>query len=123
MGFNIVYIEIEHSNRRLGKSSYTYKKLFKLATDTIISFSNKPLKISVYLGFGTAIIATLISVLFLIRKFVFDVPIGWTSIILAIGFFSGIILISLGIIGLYLEKIFNEVKNRPNYIVKETIQI
>lgn len=125
LGFNPVYIPY---SRPLGinkhKSRWTFRKKMKLAKDTFFSSSSFPIKFITNLGILTAILSFVVLV-FYIYVYLFGnkafwgvlVP-GWTSIIVFISFFSGIILISLGIIAEYLWRIYEEVKNRPGYIIR-----
>jgi dolichol-phosphate mannosyltransferase len=120
-GFNIAYVDVEHSNRKTGKSSYTFTKLFNLAIDIIVSQSNKPLKISIKFGFSMAFFSMIYLIYLVVRKLFMEIPLGWTSIMVTVFFIGGLIFANLGLIGLYLGKIYNELKNRPLYIIKSTI--
>lgn len=122
IGFNKGYIDVEHNKRIEGKSSYTYTKLFKLAIDIIISFSNKPLKLTVRLGFFITFFSLLIGLFYAIRFFNGDILVeGYTSLIISIWFLSGVIIFSIGVLGLYMGKIFDGVKDRPYYIIRNKI--
>ena len=121
LGFKRAIIDIEHAPRAHGKSSYSIDKLVNLAIDTIISHSNKPLKISVKLGF----VMTFLSLLYAFKLFVgyfiygIDVP-GWTSVMVSIYILAGLLFALIGIAGLYIGKIFNETKHRPLYVINKT---
>ena len=119
MGFKIGFIDIEHSKRTSGISSYNFSKLFNLAINAIVSQTNKPLKISIKYGFFMSIFSLLFLIYLIIRRLLFDIPLGWTSIMVSIFFVGGLIFANLGLIGLYIGKIYDETKNRPIYIVKE----
>ena len=121
MGFPTASIEVEHASRETGTSSYTFKKLFQLATETIIAYSDKPLRISIALGFIISAIS-LLGGLFIIYHALFrQSPVsGWSSLIVSLYFLGGIIIINLGIIGIYLGKTFDETKNRPLYVVRNS---
>ena len=122
VGFNQTSISVEHSERDEGESSYTFSKLVSLAFDIIISFSNKPLKIVVKFGLLislTSIIAGLITIYNYLNGSI--EVLGYSSIIVSIWFLSGSIITITGIIGLYIGKIFNQVKNRPAFIIDEKI--
>lgn len=122
VGFNKTYIEIEHSERKEGKSSYSLKKLSKLALDIIISYSNKPLRISIIFGFIMSFLSFLYGLFIVLKYFLYKITIpGWTSLIVSLFFIGGLILSNLGILGIYIGKIFNEVKGRPLYIIEEII--
>ena len=119
IGFKQIYIQYESAERNAGETNYNSTKLFRLAISGITSFSEKPLHIATYLG----ILFTVLSVVF----FTFDVVTsliynraisGWSSIIVAIVFFGGMQMSILGIIGLYIGKVFKQVKDRPSYIIK-----
>lgn len=119
VGFNTAYIEVEHGEGMGRKSTYNYRKLWKLAKEVIVAYSDKPLKISVNFGFFLSVISFLTGIYYLVKKMYFGIPIqGWTSIIVALFFLGGIIIANLGIIGMYLGKTFDETKKRPLYIVR-----
>lgn len=121
VGFKTISIEIEHSSRCDGKSSYTFLKLFNLAIDTIISQSNKPLKLSIKFGFTMSFLSGLYALYLIIGYLVTKVPVeGWTSVMVSIYFVAGLLFGNLGIIGLYIGKIYDETKGRPVYLIKET---
>ncbi len=121
MGFPTTSIEVAHSRRAEGKSTYTFAKLWKLATDTIIAYSDKPLRLSVKLGFLIAFFAVVYGCYVLLKVLIYgSVVSGWSSLIVSIYFIGGIIIANLGIIGIYLGQTFDEVKRRPLYIVRNT---
>lgn len=122
LGFKTGTVDVVHSDRMEGESSYTLSKLIKLATDSMISSSNKPLKLAVRLGFTISLLSALLAVYNVIAYF-FDTAIvrGYTTTIFSIWFATGMILSMLGILGLYIGKIFDQVKQRPYYIVKEKL--
>jgi glycosyltransferase involved in cell wall biosynthesis len=113
----------ERDIRYAGKTKFTFKKMLKFAVDGILSFSDKPLKISAYLGFIITIIAFLMGLRIIIDKIRHPQMLisGWSSLILAVLFLGGLQLISLGILGLYVGRQYREVKTRPLYIVAEEI--
>lgn len=122
IGYRQTSIDVNHAERQFGKSSYTYKKLINFAIDTIVSQSNKPLRISIKVGFFMSLLSLLYAVLLILRYFVYATPVpGWTSVMVSIYFVGGLILGSIGFIGIYIGKIFDESKDRPIYVVKETI--
>jgi len=121
MGFPAAKIEVEHSSRFAGETTYTFRKLLRLATDTIIAYSDKPLRLSVKLGFGIAGLAFLLGIGLMIYATLYGTPImGWSSLIISLYFLGGIIIANLGIIGIYLGKTFDETKNRPLYVINHT---
>ena len=121
VGFKRTEINIEHSSRDEGKSSYTLSKLINLAIDSIVSQSNKPLKLSIKFGFVVSFLSLIYGVLLIVRYLISGVPVeGWTSVMVSIYFIGGLLFANMGILGLYIGKIFDETKNRPIYIVQET---
>ncbi|MDB5190579.1 MAG: glycosyl transferase family 2 [Segetibacter sp.] len=120
MGFSQVGIEYVPNERTWGRSKYTLHKMIRFALQGITSFSTKPLYVAAYLGFFFSL-ATLLYLPYALFSYYFGSTIsGWTSVIVTIAFFGGLQLCILGIIGLYLGKVFMQVKHRPLYIIKET---
>lgn len=119
IGFTQASIEYEPGLRVKGKSKYTYKKMIELALRGITSFSTKPLTIAIYLGFVSSVLALLYIPYALFSLYFGHVISGWTSMIVTIAFFGGLQLMILGIIGMYLGKLFMHSKQRPHYIIKE----
>ncbi len=121
IGFPTASIEVEHAERFEGSSTYTFAKLWKLATETIIAYSDKPLRIGVRFGFGMAGFSFCYGMYILVRAWLYGSPIpGWNSLIVSLFFIGGIIISMLGFIGIYLGKTFDESKKRPLYIVRRT---
>lgn len=120
VGFNSTSIIVEHSEREDGKSSYSILKLISLAFNTIISFSDKPLKIFTYLGLTISTISFFFGCYFLLAALTGQIseP-GFSSLIISIWLLSGIIISTIGIVGIYLGKTFNQVKNRPVFVIDE----
>jgi dolichol-phosphate mannosyltransferase len=122
LGFNVGYIDIQHQSRYSGKSSYSLKKLFILAANVIVAYSNKPLHISISLGFFMAFFATLYALYLILRKYWIGINIdGWTSLMVSIWFLGGMVVGNLGVIGLYLGKVYDETKRRPIYVVAHSV--
>jgi dolichol-phosphate mannosyltransferase len=122
LGFDVGYIDIRHQPRYDGKSSYSLKKLFKLATNIIVAYSNKPLHISISLGFFMALFSTLYALYLAMRKYWVGVTVdGWTSLMVSIWFLGGMLIGNLGVIGLYLGKVYDETKKRPAYVIARAI--
>lgn len=118
VGFRQVGIEFVAGERASGESSYDFKKMMKFAFTGITSFSVKPLYLATYLGFLFSALS-LLYIPYVIYAFVSGTEIsGWASLIMTVVFFGGVQLIILGIIGIYLGKIFKQAKNRPNYIIR-----
>jgi len=124
VGFKNTSIEVKHSAREDGKSTYSWGKLLNLAFSMIFSFSEKPLIIGLKVGGMIVILSFLFGIYNLILYFQGDItrP-GYASIIISIWFLSGLIIIFMGLIGLYIGKIFEKVKSRPNYIIKQQINL
>lgn len=122
VGFKKTTIGIEHSERAEGNSSYTLSKLFNLAFDIILAYSDKPLRIIIKLGLLTSI-SSFIYLLYNIYKYFSGqiVVLGYMSLIISIWFLSGLIMLMLGIVGLYIGKTFESSKNRPIYIVDKKL--
>lgn len=119
-GFSQTYILYDRDERLAGQTGYTYRKMFRLAIDGITSFSNLPLKFATVTGFIVSLITFVIILYTLYSRFVIrDYVPGWTSIMLAVLFIGGVQLICIGIIGEYISRISDNVRNRPLYIVEE----
>ena len=124
VGFRQVPFEYDRDGRAEGKTKYSMKALFKLAYDGIFNFSNKPLKLITHIGLYTILVSMIYLTGVLVKKLLgYDVPSGFISIVAVITLFSGVQLISLGIIGEYLARIYLQVKNRPLYVVDKTVGI
>lgn len=119
LGFRSTSIEIEHQDRHSGESSYTWTKLFVHALDGIISRSNKLLYFSAFLGFLFCTMAACSTIFLIFLYFLRGFREGWASIAVLIIGSTGLILASLGVIGLYLGKTYEQAKNRPKFIVAE----
>jgi glycosyltransferase involved in cell wall biosynthesis len=122
IGFKSIGVPYEVGNRVHGTTKFSYRELTRFAFDGLISFSTLPLKVWTYVGTVVSVAALTMAVFFVTRTIAFgvDVP-GYASLIVSILFFAGIQLMSLGIIGEYIGRIFAEVKRRPLYIVAEQI--
>ena len=121
MGFPATAIDVQHTERHDGRSTYTFAKLWRLASDTIVAYSDKPLRLSIRFGFIMSALAFAFGVYVLVDAFVYGSPVmGWPSLIVSVYFIGGIIISILGIIGIYLGKTFDESKKRPLYIVMRT---
>ena len=122
LGFKRAYVEIEHAEREIGSSSYNFKRLIQLAVDNIVSQSNKLLGMSVKFGFGLAFFSGLYGLYLILKYFIADeVAPGWTSVMVSIYFIGGLLFANLGLLGFYIGKIFDEVKDRPLYVIDEMI--
>ncbi|MCZ2084423.1 MULTISPECIES: glycosyltransferase family 2 protein [unclassified Kaistella] len=119
VGFRQIGVPYIAAQRASGESSYNLNKMVRFAFTGITAFSVKPLYLAAYLGFIFSVFAVLGYVIYVIHSFVTQTEIsGWASLIMTVVFFGGLQLIILGIIGMYLGKIFKQVKERPNYIIR-----
>ncbi|MCF8296585.1 MAG: glycosyltransferase family 2 protein [Bacteroidales bacterium] len=120
VGYNQKSIEVNKKNRK-GKSSYSFSKRLNLFVEAITSFSEQPLKLIFKLGVLITLMAILVIIFMIIRKIFYpeSILLGYTSIIISVFFSLGILTSSIGIIGIYLSRIFKQTQNRPNYIIKK----
>ena len=125
IGFKQLEFEYERKERFAGKTKYPLKKMLKLASDGIISFSSKPIKLVGMLGIISIVISFAILIYALISYFcnLNHLSAGWTSLMCAITFFAGVQLLSLWIISEYIGRIYDETKGRPQYIIEKRINI
>jgi polyisoprenyl-phosphate glycosyltransferase len=122
VGFRSTSVEVTHARRTIGKSSYDFRKSLRLAYDTIISFSDKPLRLMVKLGTTIAVIALLFAVAILSLALSGNILVaGWASIMVSIWFLAGLIITLIGIVGTYLGRVFDETKKRPIYIIRDEL--
>lgn len=125
VGYNQTPFEYERKERFAGKTKYPLKKMLKLAQDGIFSFSTKPLKIVGTMGI-ISIAISIIILIYAILSYIFNwnnLTAGWTSLMVTMTFLSGMILISLWMIGEYIGRIYDETKRRPQYIIDKTFNI
>ena len=119
-GFKQYALNYTPAQRYSGQSKYTVKKMIRLALQGVTSFSIKPLYTAVYLGFGFSLLS-LFYIPYILYSFYFGHEVsGWASLIMTVVFFGGLQLMILGIIGIYIGKMFMQTKNRPNYIIRST---
>lgn len=120
IGYKQTFVNYHRDARIYGKTNYPLRKILRFALDGITAFSDKPLKIASGLGIVAAIVSLLALVYALVAHFCFNSTItGWTSLILSVLFIGGVQLITIGIIGEYIARINNDVRNRPLYILEE----
>lgn len=120
IGFNKKEITYNRDPRAAGISKWNYLKLVNLAIDGIVSFTTAPLRISSVMGFLTSIIAFFFIIIVIIKTWIFNDPVaGYPSLMAVVLFLGGIQLLSLGVIGEYIARIFNETKGRPLYLIEE----
>ncbi|WP_396172829.1 glycosyltransferase family 2 protein [Flavobacterium sp.] len=123
VGFKQIGFEYDRDERHAGETKYSWTKLFELAFNGIFNFSNFPVKIITRLGFFTVLFSLIYFGYNIYRRVYYnDVPQGFTATILAIILFSGVQLISLGLIGEYVLRIYNQVRNRPLFVVDKIFQ-
>lgn len=120
IGFNQTSIEYDRDERMHGETKFTYKKMMRFALDGISSFSTWPLKVATITGFVVSGASFLLIVYSLYQKFFGYTERGWTSMQISILFLGGIQLIGIGILGEYLGRVSDNVKNRPHYIIRNT---
>jgi glycosyltransferase involved in cell wall biosynthesis len=120
IGFSQYALTYEPAPRFAGKTKYSFKKMMRLALQGVTSFSIKPLYIAVYLGFAFSMCSVLY-IPYVLHAYYSGYEVsGWASLIMTVVFFGGLQLIILGIIGIYIGKMFLQSKNRPNYIIRST---
>jgi glycosyltransferase involved in cell wall biosynthesis len=118
VGFHSTAIEVVHAEREEGITSYTFSKLISLAFNTIISFSNKPLKIFVKFGISISILSFIMGIYNLYLALTNQIEVlGYSSLIISIWFLSGVIITIVGVTGIYIGKIFDQAKGRESFII------
>lgn len=128
-GFPASYVEFEREKRHSGETHYTFTKMVNLGLDGVISFSTKPLRLASYIGFVSATLGFLGVIYAVIGRFFppaffpHNWVTGWTALFVGIMFIGGVQLITIGIIGEYIGKIYKEVQKRPQYLIKETVNV
>jgi len=120
IGFNSTFVEYDREERMGGNTKFTYGKMMRFATDGISGFSNWPLKVATMLGFAVSGIAFMLIIYSLYQKFFGFTEVGWTSLHISVLFLGGVQLLGIGILGEYLGRVSENVKNRPTYIVKNS---
>lgn len=122
VGFRKTYLPIQHDERAEGKSTYNFRRLFHLATDTIVSFSDKPMRLMVKMGLIVTLVAFIVGVVFIVRYCLGLIEVmGFTSLIISLWLLGGIIISLIGVVGIYLGKLFEKAKERPTFIVKQKL--
>ena len=121
IGFKTYWLPFKNVERVAGETKWNFWKLFKYAIDGIINFSEAPLSIASWAGIGMTFIAFIMMVIVIVRRLCFGDPVaGWASTMCVIIFIGAIQLFSMGIMGQYIAKTYNEAKHRPHYIVAES---
>jgi dolichol-phosphate mannosyltransferase len=120
LGYRKEYVDVDHSERFSGESTYTFKKLAVLATETIIAFSDKPLRLAVRLGFFMAASSFILGGYVVLNALIIGTPVlGWSSLMASLYFLGGLNITLLGIVGTYVGKTFSETKKRPLYVIRD----
>jgi dolichol-phosphate mannosyltransferase len=123
LGFRRTYIEVEHHERFEGASTYSPRALLLHALNITLTYSEKPLYLSIWIGLGLSTVAFLVGAALIARYLTTDVgqmALGWTSLIVSLFFLTGLVQVSLGVLGLYIARIFEQVKQRPIFVVGDT---
>lgn len=123
IGMRYAVLEVENQKRRGGKGHYSLLSRLGLSLDIILALSHKPLTFLIYLGGAASILFLFLGCTYLIKHFIYDVPAGYTSIVLLICLFGSLNIAMLGLIGRYLSNIYLEVKRRPLFFVQRTINL
>jgi len=123
VGYKSTTLEVQHFERD-GETSYSWTALIKLAFNNIIAYSDKPLRLTVRLGLIISILSFFIGVFYMVQSFRGVILVeGFVSIIISIWFLSGVIIMILGVIGIYVGKVYDKVKDRPTFIVSDIINL
>ena len=121
LGFPATNVPVTHDERFAGLSTYSYRKQFKLATESIVAYSDKPLRLAVRFGFLMAVLSVCFGASIVYRALRYGIPVlGWSSLMVSIYFLGGIIIAILGVIGIYLGRTYDETKRRPLYVIRST---
>ncbi len=117
---NIGNVTVKHEKRIYGQSTYNFSKLIKLAFNLIINYTSLPLRILTSIGIIVSVMSFFIGLYFLLRKILIGIPVsGWTSIVVLLSFFNGLLLVILSIMGEYLARIISEVSYKPQFVIRE----
>jgi len=124
VGFRTTKVDVDHDNRLEGESSYNFKRLIHLAMDIILAFSDKPIRLLIKFGLIISVLSVIVAFIYLVKWLTGGVVVlGYTSLIVSVWLLSGVIISTLGIIGLYVGKTFEGVKQRPIYIIKKITKL
>ena len=124
VGFRKFYLPVEHASRFEGKSTYNFRGLYRLALNTIMGFSDKPLRLTVKVGFFVTMLSILVGIVYFVLYITGKIQVmGFTTLIISLWFLAGLIMFILGILGLYIGRMFEKVKQRPVYIVQDQCNI
>lgn len=124
VGFKPAYLEVAHGKRESGRSGYSFRKYFQLALQIVLSFSEKPLYLTIKLGLTIALLSFLFGLFIIYRWLTHHVSVqGWASTMTSIWFLGGLIISVLGVLGLYIGKTFEQARNRPVFIADRTLNL
>lgn len=124
VGFHIGYLPVEHSERAEGKSSYSLRRLLSVASDNMVAFSNKPLRLMLQFGFIVVVLSIIIALFYLIRYLSGGIKVdGFTTMVISMWLLGGIMIMLIGMTGIYIGKIFDKTKERPLYIIREKLNL
>lgn len=118
---NICFVKVLHEKRKIRRSGYSNRKLWSMVSNLVIYYTTVPLKLMTYGGFISSAVFMVLSAIFVIKKIFFNVPLGYTSLIVAILFSTSLILFCMGIIGEYLSRIYLVQNKKPPYSIKKVI--
>ncbi|MBB4197681.1 glycosyltransferase [Rhodoblastus sphagnicola] len=122
IGFKSIGVPFDVAERNAGQSKFSYRKLTRFALDGLVSFSTAPLKVWTYIGMAIAAFALANALYYVLETLIFGVSApGFATLVVSITFFAGVQLISLGVLGEYIGRVFAEVKGRPLYLVQERV--
>jgi len=124
VGFKTAYLPVVHNARKSGKSSYTLRKALNFALGLMLAYSNKPLRLFTTMGFLIVAASLTVSFYYFLLHFIGKITVsGFTSLILSIWLVCGMLMMQLGVIGVYLGRVFNQTKNRPTFVLDEVVNI
>lgn len=112
-------VEVEHHPRKHGESGYTFSKLFKMYSDIVFTYSSFPLRLMTYAGFVFSLITFATAMVFIVRRYLYEAPFGFTIMIVTVLFTASVLMFCMGIVGQYLFKIYQSQHNRPLYSIRE----
>ena len=124
VGFRKGYLPVQHAESERGKSSYSLFKLFRLASDNMIGFSDKPLRLMLKIGFYITLLSLLVALYYFVKWAMGWIEVdGFTTLVISVWFALGTIAMMLGVTGIYIGKIYDRVKGRPTFIISETLNM
>src|SRR5262249_43477300 len=120
---NIGRVEVRHEPRKTGRSNYTLRKLVHLWLNMFLNFSIMPMRVTAVVGLAFSLFGFLLGVQVIVEKILWpDVPLGWSSVLVAISFFAGVQLVMLGLMGEYLGRLFLSCNQTPQFVVREVLE-